>query len=198
MEAFNQSLFLWVSATPDAPAWLLWLAHLFAVYLVWLLPLAFLLGWRASDWSARRGLLIAVAAAVLGWLLAHAIGVLWPHPRPFVLGLGTNGLHHTPSNAFPSNHLTFVWSLACALLLQPRWRKAGVGLALLGLPVAWSRVYLGVQFPLDMAGALAVGLCAAVACDQSQAWLIRPWMQPLARWHRRLLRDPIRRGWLRR
>lgn len=198
METFNQSLFLWINAAPGAPAWLLGLAHAFAVYLVWLLPVAFLVGWRSSDWRARRGLLIAVAAAVLGWLLAHAIGAVWPHPRPFVLGLGTNALPHAPSNSFPSNHLTFVWSVASALLLQTRWRKAGAGLALLGVPVAWARIYLGVHFPLDMAGALAVGLCAAVVSHRYQAWLITPWLQALAHWHRRVLREPIRRGWLRR
>ncbi len=197
METLNQSLFLWINASPSAPAGVLGLAHAFAVYLVWLVPLALLMGWRASEWSARRGLLVAVAAALLAWLLAHAVGALWPHPRPFVLGLGTNALHHAPGNSFPSNHLTFVWSVAAALLLQARWRRFGVGLALLGLPVAWARMYLGVHFPLDMVGALGVGLLSAAVCEKAQSWLIAPLLEPLTWLHQRVLAYPIRRGWVR-
>ncbi len=197
METLNQSLFLWINASPSASSGVLGLARVCAVYLVWLVPLTLLLGWRTSNWSARRGLLVAVAAALLAWLLAHALGALWPHPRPFMLSLGTNALHHAPSNSFPSNHLTFVWSVAAALLLQPRWRKLGGSLALFGLPVAWSRIYLGVHFPLDMVGALGVGLLSAVLCDKAQLWLIVPLLEPMTRLHQRVFAYPIRRGWVR-
>ena len=172
METLNQSLFLWINASPSASSGVLGLARVCAVYLVWLVPLTLLLGWRTSNWSARRGLLVAVAAALLAWLLAHALGALWPHPRPFMLSLGTNALHHAPSNSFPSNHLTFVWSVAAALLLQPRWRKLGGSLALFGLPVA-------------------------VLCDKAQLWLIVPLLEPMTRLHQRVFAYPIRRGWVR-
>ena len=46
---------------------------------------------------------------------------------------------------------------------------AAVGLV--GVAVAWSRVYLGVHFPLDMVGAaILAGLAAAAAAHAMTAW----------------------------
>jgi undecaprenyl-diphosphatase len=36
--------------------------------------------------------------------------------------------------------------------------RAGMLFALLGLPIAWARIYVGVHFPFDMAGAAIVSL----------------------------------------
>ena len=42
-------------------------------------------------------------------------------------------------------------------------RGLALSVACLGLLVAWSRIYLGIHFPLDMLGAALVGPLAAVA-----------------------------------
>lgn len=68
---------------------------------------------------------------------------------------------------FPSDHLTVQWVVASMLLLDRRTRAWGLGIALLGLPMAWARIYLGVHYPGDMLGALAMGGLAMLS-----GWLL--------------------------
>src|SRR2546430_15318318 len=95
----------------------------------------------------------------LGELVADALKGAIPRARPHVHALVTRP--HTHS--FPSGHATT--SFACATviaLLLPRLR---IPLFLLAAAVAWSRVYVGVHYPLDvLAGAaLGVGIGLGVA-----------------------------------
>ena len=76
-------------------------------------------------------------------------------------------------------------------------RMTAVALTLLGLPMAWARIYLGVHFPLDMLGAaLVAGFSAWLACRG-----IRLYLPPLYRLaiaiHRALFGALIKRGWVR-
>ena len=81
--------------------------------------------------------------------------------RPFVIALGHTLMHHDADASFPSDHLTFLWSVAFSLMLhRPRW-IASIAFVLLGFPVAWARIYLGVHYPLDMVGAALVASASA-------------------------------------
>lgn len=91
--------------------------------------------------------------------LGYLCGSLWFHPRPFMMPLGHTWISHPADNGFPSDHGLVMFSAAFALL-SLRLRSLGLFVLLASLPVAWSRIFLGVHFPLDMAGAAAV---AAVA-----------------------------------
>ena len=85
------------------------------------------------------------------------------NPRPFVLGLGRMLVAHEPTSSFPSLHATFVFSMAFALLLQTGSRGIALFVMLLGFATAWARIFVGVHYPLDMAGAFLTACLAAVA-----------------------------------
>lgn len=104
-----------------------------------------------------------VAALVANWL----IGVAWQRPRPFVAGAGQAWIAHAATSSFPSNHLTLQWTVAAIFLLDRRTRPWGIAVALLGLPMAWARVYLGLHYPGDMLGAFGMGLLALLV-----AWMM--------------------------
>ena len=80
----------------------------------------------------------------------------------------------------------------------PLARTLGLVLLPLSLLVAWSRVYLGVHRPKDMASALMVSLgFALLACTplaRAASGRILPALEGL---YRRVLALPIGRGWLR-
>lgn len=111
----------------------------------------------------------AGAAAAIGLLANFLIGYLWYRPRPFVAGIGQAWIAHAPTSSFPSDHLTAQWAIAGVLLLNRRTRLWGLGLALLGLPMAWARIYLGLHYPSDMLGGLAIATVAVVMATATTA-----------------------------
>lgn len=196
MEHLNETLFLWINAT-DPSAASLQLSSALANWLVYLFPFYLVLNWFKSDPDGREALLQAALTAVIGLFLGWLIARLWFHPRPFVLALGHLYIPHRANASFPSNHLTFIWSICAGLWVHGARRRAALVLGALGLPVAWARIYLGLHFPLDMVGALLTAIVAAWLCLPLRTRLVpalRRWIEPPYRW---LFAWAIRRGWVR-
>jgi undecaprenyl-diphosphatase len=196
LEAFNRALFLVINGTSDTPAWIVDTAVFCANYLVWLVP-ALLAGmWLSGRRQYRRLAIRAFVVTVAALGCNQLVGFAWPHPRPFVVGLGHTFLPHAPDSSFPSDHATVFASVALTLLVG-RLRWLGGMTLVTGAVVAWARVFAGVHFPLDMAGAVGIA-CIAYAL------VAPPWSacgSMLTRLavtiYRKLLAWPIRRNWLR-
>jgi undecaprenyl-diphosphatase len=125
---------------------------------IWLLIAALAaLYWR------RPAIFLSVAladliAGVSGALLRHAIGrerppLRFPEPHPLV---------HVPGNpSFPSGHAAT--SFACAATLAWLTPLSPIALYALAALIAFSRVYVGVHYPVDVIGGAALGLGVAIA-----------------------------------
>jgi undecaprenyl-diphosphatase len=74
-----------------------------------------------------------------------------------MIPLGYVWFSHTADYSFPSDHMTIFVCFALALISAKAVRT---GLVVLGISilVAWSRIYLGVHFPLDMIGGVITGM----------------------------------------
>ncbi len=103
---------------------------------------------------------IALAVIAAGSaLLPIVVKVIVARPRPSLEQLSA-----LKSLSFPSEHTTQAAAvyLTIAILLskglERHWRLLLVALAVvIGLAVAWSRVYLGVHYPTDVAAGLLLG-----------------------------------------
>ena len=161
--SWNVTLFMLLNAS-ERPSGLLWLAvNVAAIGPVILAPtlLACLWIWGTPH---RRPALIATAGGVfigqgVNWLL----GLAWYEPRPFMAGIGHTWMGHAADNGFPSDHATLGWSLGLGLVLTGASRGWGVAACLAAVIAGWSRIYLGVHFPLDVLTSAPAGLVAALA-----------------------------------
>ncbi|MFM0010217.1 phosphatase PAP2 family protein [Paraburkholderia sediminicola] len=195
LEAFNQALFLMINATPSTPAWQTEMARMIADYVIYLVPLSLIAIWLFGDERQREVAAHAFCVTLLALGLSQIIGLVWPHPRPFVIGIGHTFLEHAPDSSFPSDHATVFASVALTLLLGGV-RRYGAAILLSGLAVAWARVFVGVHFPLDMVGAVAVACVAFLLI--APLWRVGGAMltRSLVTVYRKLLAWPIARGWL--
>ncbi|PFH08322.1 undecaprenyl-diphosphatase [Collimonas sp. PA-H2] len=196
MEEFNQSLFLLFNASAHPNPITLNTAMVAADLLIYLIPVSLLVGWLRGSEATRKLMLEAVVAGIVGLSISMLCGMLWQHPRPFAIGLGTNFLAHSPDSSFPSDHLTLQWSVAFSFLLHKRLRTLGLVYSLLGLPMAWARMYLGVHYPFDMAGAAAVAAVSAIICHRCTPWFMAPLFRCASAIYGFLFAPLIRRGWM--
>lgn len=134
-----------------------------ADWLVYAVPALLLLTWVMGARPTRRQAIEAGVGACVALALAQVIGHFWYSPRPFVLGIGTQLIPHAPDGSFPSDHATFVCSVAAGLLIASTTRAAGLALAVIAAAVGWGRIYVGVHWPLDIAGGALVGTAGALA-----------------------------------
>lgn len=174
VELWNQSAFLALNAGVQAPVFDIIIARMLANGSIYLAVGLLIYAWIRRGRLVRFALLEAICAAPIGLSVAQAIAAIWYHPRPFEIGLGRQWLDHAAEASFPSDHATLMFSLAIPLLCRAESRRWGSSLLLLGFAVAWSRIYLGVHFPLDMLGAFGV---AAFACFC--IWMAEPRLQRL-------------------
>jgi undecaprenyl-diphosphatase len=112
--------------------------------------------------TRRPGLLLAVLLSDLAAdLSASGLKQLFDRPRPPLRYPEPEPLVSVPGTpAFPSGHAAT--SFACAVVLAGAVPRLSGPLLVLAALIAWSRVYVGVHYPLDaIAGAIlgtAVGL----------------------------------------
>lgn len=196
IEAFNQAIFLLINATPDSPRWLIEAGVLIATCAIWLVPAILVSMWLSGKDEQRQTALLAAFAGIVALGINQLIGLAWYHPRPFAMGLGYTFLPHAPDSSFPSDHATLLSATSLTLLCSGKRCLGALALAT-DVAVAWARIYVGVHFPLDMAGAVCVATMAYIL--SAPVWSIGgiAATRMLIAVYRKLLALPIARGWIR-
>ncbi|MEN0631071.1 undecaprenyl-diphosphate phosphatase [Klebsiella aerogenes] len=195
LENINYALFALINATPASSWWAIEVATFIAKDLIIIVPLLVVTLWL---WGPNQRQLVfkVMLALALSLSISWVIGHLFPHDRPFVDGVGYNFLHHAADDSFPSDHGTVIFTFALAFLFWHRvW--SGALLLVIASAIAWSRVYLGVHWPLDMLGGLLAGMCGCLGAQllwQSGGHGLYQWLQRL---YRLCFSLPIRKGWVR-
>jgi undecaprenyl-diphosphatase len=113
-------------------------------------------------YETRDIVLYGIYAALIGLFLNYVIGMVYYHPRPFMVPTGTLLFQFPPETSFPSDHTTLMVSLSLILIYFKETRTLGIVLLILGFIGGFARVFSGVHFPLDILGSLIVSIIATV------------------------------------
>ena len=152
LSELNLSLFSWINASPEASNTSIHFAIFIANDLLYCIILLFAWFWLRGNYDTKKQILKAFIFTSIAILISQCISHVYYHPRPFVMEVGRTPIYHAPNGSFPSDHMLIFSSIAFSYLFSAQ-RKLGVFLLVMAWLVAWSRVYLGVHFPLDMLGA---------------------------------------------
>lgn len=155
IETLNLALFNLLNASVHAKPFIIDLAIFVANDLLYILLGLLIFLWCSGDLELKERAFKAVTLTAIALLVSYLISLVYFHPRPFVMGVGQTLIEHRPSASFPSNHMLIFSTIALSYYGSGRKLVGGI-LLLLAFAVAWSRVYLGVHFPLDMLGALVL------------------------------------------
>jgi len=102
-----------------------------------------------------------VIAVVLADWSAMGLKAFFDRPRPPLRYAEPKTLVHNPHDAsFPSGHAAT--SFAAATMLSFAFPRVAPFLYVLAAAVAFSRVYVGVHYPLDVLGGALLGVLIAV------------------------------------
>lgn len=152
LSELNLSLFSWINASPEASNTSIHFAIFIANDLLYCMILLFAWFWLRGNYDTKKQILKAFIFTSIAILISQCISHVYYHPRPFVMEVGRTLIYHAPNGSFPSDHMLIFSSIAFSYLFSAQ-RKLGAFLLIMAWLVAWSRVYLGVHFPLDMLGA---------------------------------------------
>lgn len=163
--------------------WLHGFFTFFATYGIALFVLVLLAGWwmsrRSGSGAMLAGLLWAPCAALIAVAINQPIVSSVHERRPFVAMPHVLTLvHHAADPGFPSDHATACGALAVGILLASR--RLGAVAALIGLLVAFARVYVGVHYPGDVLAGLLLGAVVALLGAVPGTWLLRRIVDALA------------------
>ena len=197
LEGLNQSLFLLINAVPATPVWRIHAAMLLANWLILLVPAALAALWLWGGPPQRDMALKALASIAVALFASYLCGALWPHARPFAIGLGHAFLPHKATSSFPSNHTIIMATFGFALILDRRWAGWGWLALAAAAAVGMARVYLGLHFPLDILGGLVLAPVAAGLAALAWRRCGKPLTGVAHGLYRKALALPIARGWIR-
>lgn len=124
------------------------------------------------------GVMLILTAVISGLVTGLILQPVFAHERPCDAGIGVSAVMGVSRNgfSFPSFHATV--SFACATLLAMlAGRRWGTWSFIGAAVIAISRVYLGVEWPLDIVFGLVFGVLMGIFC----AWVYNQFLHDLMR-----------------
>ncbi|QDK97240.1 phosphatase PAP2 family protein [Acinetobacter tandoii] len=155
LSEFNLSLFSLINASPDASNSTIHFAIFIANDLLYCMIAVFAWFWLRGNYEIKKQILKAFIFTSIALLISQCISHIFYHPRPFVMEIGRTLIEHAPNGTFPSDHMLIFSSIAFSYFFSAQ-RKLGILMLMMAWLVAWSRIYVGVHFPLDMLGAFMI------------------------------------------
>ncbi|MDQ0199670.1 undecaprenyl-diphosphatase [Neobacillus ginsengisoli] len=159
MSNFDYSLFQTINHLAVSDSFLNSFMEIIAQRAEYLFFAAIIFYWFYKKPTNRQMVVEAVLAACVAMLINMVIGLAFYRDRPFVAHHVHLLISHAKNASFPSDHATAAFVIATTIWM---WRKRDGWLWLvLAAVVAFSRVWTGVHYPLDVIGGMFIGVTIA-------------------------------------
>jgi undecaprenyl-diphosphatase len=166
IEQLNFALFHFINQYADLNPFIDYLAIITAKYMPVIIILSIAYIWIKNRDRTRDIILYGIYAAIIGLVINYIIGLVYFHPRPFMIPLGTLLFQYPAETSFPSDHATLMFSLAIMLIYFKETRIAGLIFLILGFIGGLARIFSGIHFPLDIFGSLLVSIISTILIFQ--------------------------------
>lgn len=196
LDQLNLYLFHLLNVPDQASIWMINYASLIAHDLVYLFLLIFAIAWLRGSHEVKTGIIKAAIFTAITLSISEVLSAVLNTPRPFVMEVGRTLIEHAPTGSFPSNHMSIFSGIAFAYYFSAQ-RDLGRILLWTAWLVAWSRVYVGVHFPIDMVGAFLIALAVNLAGLPLWWKYENKIMSFIFSIHQFLFKPFIRMGWIR-
>ncbi|GAB2686027.1 hypothetical protein GCM10027037_04640 [Mucilaginibacter koreensis] len=115
----------------------------------------------SNNKEMRQNALYVASSTALSYGLTMLIKRIVKRPRPFIRNLNIVPVYEAGSSSFPSGHTSSTIATATALsIAYPKWYVIAPSFFWAGA-TSYSRMYLGVHYPSDVAAGAAVGVGSA-------------------------------------
>lgn len=141
-----------------------------AEYLIFLTLLFTILLAVKGSAKEKKVIFLSVVGLAVAEAVITLIRIFYKEPRPFITYPELQTLvKHGKDLAFPSTHTTIMSVITSAYYFyKSKWAPLFL---ILTLWVGFSRIFVGVHYPLDIIGGLATGLVAVSITWQLKNWL---------------------------
>ena len=121
---------------------------------------------RNEKLARKVGITAGMSLALEAILINLTIKKLVGRTRPYVVNEAIEYITKRPSdNSFPSGHTGCMFAVASVLFyMMPK--KVGIPAMIVASLVGISRLYVGVHYPTDILGGVAVGAAAGTGCKK--------------------------------
>lgn len=117
----------------------------------------------SNDKGMRENSLYVASSTAVSFALTTIIKHLVKRPRPFIQNIHITPVYRPDGYSFPSGHTSSGFASATALAIAyPKWYVIAPAFLWAG-SVSYSRMYLGVHYPTDVAGGVVVGAGSAAS-----------------------------------
>lgn len=114
-----------------------------------------------GDKGTRQDAAYIASSSAFNVILTMALKQLIRRPRPFAANVRINAVYQPPHYSFPSGHSSSAFTTATAVSqVQRKWYITAPAFLWAGA-IGYSRMYLGVHYPTDVAAGALLGVGSA-------------------------------------